>query len=513
MDSAEEIAGSERPHVGLLLVSVLVIATCGLIYELIAGTLASYLLGDSVTQFSTIIGVYLFAMGIGSWLSKYISKNILAWFVRVEIIVGVTGGFSSSILFILFEQVESFRILLYTLILLIGIFVGIEIPLLMRILKDKFPFKDLVARVFTFDYIGALVASIIFPLVLIPHLGLIRTSLLFGLLNILIALIICFRLEKEIAMVKAIRTTAVLFMILMMVAFVYSETIVGFAESSTYPDKIIYAKSSSYQRILVTKNKNDVRLYLNGNLQFSSGDEYRYHEALVHVPAHFAEKIDDVLVMGGGDGMAVRELLKYPEVHSVTLVDLDKAMTDLFRKNTLLSTLNNNSFSSSKVNVVNEDAFQWLKENKKKFNLAIIDFPDPSNYSIGKLYTSTFYRMVADHLEEKGIVVIQSTSPYVAPKSFWCVNNTLESAGFFTMPYHVYVPAFGDWGYVMAAAETGFHPYRNFPDSLRFMNEDVLNESLSFPPDMRRRETQINKLNNQVLVTYFEEEWDKVSQQ
>ena len=126
----------------LLLISVFIVATCGLIYELIAGTLASYLLGDSVTQFSTIIGLYLFSMGIGSWISKYFEKNILFWFIQIEILVGVVGGTSSSILFLLFENVASFRIILYSLVCLTGIFVGLEIPLLMRILKDRFVFKD-----------------------------------------------------------------------------------------------------------------------------------------------------------------------------------------------------------------------------------------------------------------------------------------------------------------------------------------------------------------------------------
>jgi len=194
-------------------------------------------------------------------------------------------------------------------------------------------------------------------------------------------------------------------------------------------------------------------------------------------------------------------------------VDLDRAMTDLFSENSLLTALNKKAFSSLKVKVINADAFQWLKENDRNFDLIILDFPDPSNYSIGKLYTNTFYRTIANHLNQKGIVVVQSTSPYVAPNSFWCVNKTLEDAGFFTLPYHVYVPAFGDWGYVMASKEDTFLPQRNFPDSLRFLNESVLRETKIFPPDMSRRETMINKLNNQVLVTYFEEEWDRVTQQ
>src|SRR5262249_25575692 len=157
-------------------------------YELIASTLASYLLGDSVTQFSTIIGTYLFAMGIGSWLSRYITKNLLATFIKIEILIGAVGGSAAAILFLIFDHVASFRIPLYGIVTLIGVLVGIEIPLLLRILKDQFDFKDLVAKVFTFDYIGALAASILFPLILVPHLGLVRSGFMFGMMNVAVAL-------------------------------------------------------------------------------------------------------------------------------------------------------------------------------------------------------------------------------------------------------------------------------------------------------------------------------------
>ena len=154
----------------LLLFAVFTIATCGLVYELVAGTLASYLLGDSVKQFSFIIGVYLFSMGIGSYFSKFLTKNLLNTFVEIEILVGLIGGLSSVVLFLLFESINSFQFILYFLVFVTGCLVGLEIPLLMNILKDKVEFKDLVSNVFTFDYIGALLASILFPLVLVPKL-------------------------------------------------------------------------------------------------------------------------------------------------------------------------------------------------------------------------------------------------------------------------------------------------------------------------------------------------------
>src|SRR5688572_12115990 len=272
----------------VLLVSVFVVATCGLIYELVAGTLASYLLGDSVTQFSTIIGAYLFSMGIGSYLSKYFNKNLIQWFIQIEIMVGLVGGFSSTALFLLFEQVSHFRIVLYLLVGITGILVGLEIPLLMRILKDRLEFSDLVSKIFTFDYIGALLASIIFPLLLIPYLGIIKTSLFFGLINVLIALVVCLWMRSEIKGVQWMIPQAIVALLLLITGFLASERLLKLAESLTYQDTVIYTKSSPYQRIVVTKDAADVRLYLNGNLQFSSIDEYRYHEALVHPVMSFA---------------------------------------------------------------------------------------------------------------------------------------------------------------------------------------------------------------------------------
>lgn len=491
----------------LLLVSVFVIATCGLIYELIAGTLASYLLGDSVTQFSTIIGVYLFSMGIGSYLSKFFNRNLIGWFVQIEILVGLVGGISSSLLFLLFEQVESFRILLYALVSLTGILVGLEIPLLMRILKDRFEFKDLVSQVFTFDYIGALLASLIFPMLLVPYMGLIKTSFFFGILNVGVALVVCIKFQHETKWATYLKSVSIFIIALLLLGFVFSEKIMSFAEGLSYADKIIYSKSSSYQRIVLTKRNRDIRLFLNGNLQFSSVDEYRYHEALIHPAMQSIRNPAKVLILGGGDGLAVREILKYPSVTSITLVDLDKEITNLFSSNSMLTTLNKNSLKSSKVKVINADAFRWIRSSGEKFDFVVVDFPDPSNYSVGKLYTNTFYKLLFSAINDNGVVVIQSTSPYVAPKSFSCINHTLQSVGFHTVPYHCYVPSFGDWGYIIAVKGENFEVSDTFISDLRFVNKSTFEEMRHFPKDIPMPATEVNKLNNQVLVHYFEDEW------
>lgn len=491
----------------LLLFSVFVVATCGLVYELVAGTAASYLLGDSVTQFSTIIGVYLFSMGIGSYLSKFFRKNLLAWFVQIEILVGMIGGISSTLLFFLFGQVEYFRFVLYMLVGVTGTLVGLEIPLLMRILEKRYEFRELVSKVFTFDYIGALLASVVFPLVLVPHLGLLRTSFFFGILNVLVAFVVCNRFSREIAWAGYLRSACGVGLALLLAGFVYSEKLMSWSEALAYQEKIVYATSSPYQRIVLTKNSRELRLYLNGNLQFSSADEYRYHEALVHPALQRAGKADNVLVLGGGDGLAVREILKHAHVKNITLVDLDAAMTDLFRRNEMLTELNGHSLSQARVKVVNADAFIWLKDHSTRYDCIIVDFPDPSNYSVGKLYSQAFYRQLYQALDENGIAVIQSTSPFIAPRSFWCINNTLQSVGFRTTPYHTYVPSFGDWGYHIATRELSFEAPDTFTVPTRFVNAESFRQMMVFPKDMQPVQTEINKLNNQVLVNYFEHEW------
>ena len=492
---------------GLLLFSVFVVATCGLVYELVAGTLASYLLGDSVTQFSTIIGAYLFSMGIGSYLSRFFDTNLIRWFIRVELLVALVGGFSSSLLFVVFEQISAFRLILYGLVGITGILVGLEIPLIMRILENRVDFKELVSRVFTFDYIGALIASVLFPLLLIPQLGILKTSFMFGILNAAVGLWMAFYFNKDIKPALEVKLSGFLVLISLVFGFIFSDGILKFSESLIYPDKVVYAANSPYQRVVLTYNDQDIyRLYLNGNLQFSSRDEYRYHEALVHPGLAAIDNPKKILVLGGGDGMAVRESLLYSSIERIVLVDLDTAVTRLFTNNSALQQLNKQSLLNEKVEVINADAFQWLKNTEEQFDFIIIDFPDPSNYSIGKLYSTTFYNLLQKVMRPEAKFVVQSTSPYVAPQSFWCIAHTLQASGFSIMPYHTYVPSFGEWGFIMGGF-TSPVPASAYPDSLKYISPEVVKQMLLFPNDMAEVETEVNKLNNQALVNVFEAEW------
>jgi len=498
--------GAGRPWV--LLLNVLIVAACGLVYELLAGTVASYVLGDSVTQFSLVIGVYLSAMGVGAWLSRFIAGDLARRFVDVEISVALFGGCSAPLLFFCFGHLKHFHAVLFGTVFIVGVLVGLEIPLLMRLLKDRLEFKDLVSRVLTFDYLGALIASILFPVFFVPKLGLVRTSLVIGLLNAGVALWAMHLLRPYIkGSVLGLQLRVAAVVVLLGAGFSQAERLTTLAEEALFANEIVYAHSTPYQRIIVTKGRESFQLFLNGHLQFNSHDEHRYHEALVHPALILQGAPKRVLVMGGGDGLALREILRFPGVESVTLVDLDEGMTSLSRAFPPLAELNQHSFDDPRVAVINTDGLVWLRENSSdRFDAAIVDFPDPSTYSLGKLYTRDFYRLIREHLSPGGTLAVQSTSPFQARQSFWCIERTIEAAGFFARPYQVSVPSFGVWGFVLAS-ETRFDPPTKVPLPTRFLTAESLpglfdfNADTSAPDDI-----EINRLDNQALVRYYEEE-------
>jgi spermidine synthase len=453
-------------------------------------------------------------MGVGSWLSGFLDKNLAKHFVEIELAVAILGGFSAPLLFFSFANVSYFNVILYGMVFGIGTLVGLEIPLLMRILKDELDFKKLVARVLALDYAGALVASLLFPIFLVPKLGLTRTSLAFGILNAGVGIWGTWLLENLIKKRDAniLRVKGFIIIILLVIAFIKADALTSLAEDNLFTDNIIYAKSSSYQRIVVTKGKTGYALFLNGNLQFSSFDEYRYHEALVH-PAMLAasENPKRILVLGGGDGLAVREILKYPSVESVTLVDLDPEMTNLSKNLVALAELNKNALSDSRVTIINADAYVWLDNNNTElFDAAIVDFPDPNNFALGKLYTTRFYNLLKSKLKPNASIVIQCTSPLIARNSYWCIIKTLEAAGFSVKPYQTTVPSFGIWGYALAKTQP-FDAPQTIPENLnlKFLNDKTLASMFEFSSDtaLPTEEIEINRLDNQALVRYYESEW------
>ncbi|MCA9646363.1 MAG: polyamine aminopropyltransferase [Polyangiaceae bacterium] len=496
---------------------VLVIATAGLVYELVMAAVASYVLGDSVTQFSTIIGLYLSALGLGAYISKFIDRRLALTFVDVELAAALIGGASAPLLFLAFSYTAAFHFILYGMVLVVGTLVGLELPLLMRLLGRELSFKDLIARALTFDYAGALIGSLGFSLLLVPKLGLARSSLVCGLLNAGVALVSTWILPSTDAGERrsfgGARVRAVLVLLILAAGILESERVTGLAESALFPGKVIFAEHSRYQRIVLTERQNaghkTFQLQLNGNLQFDTADEYRYHEALVHPAMQSARQHAEVAVGGGGDGLAAREILRWPGVERITLVDLDPAMTELGKHNPLLKEQNRGAMNDPRMEVHNSDAMVWFRDHDRRFDVIILDFPDPTNYSLGKLYSARFYRTIYERLADDGALVVQSTSPLFALQAYWCINATLRSVGFSTAPYHVFVPAFGEWGYVLAK-KAPFVPPRDLQVSgLAYLTPETLRLAFSFPEDMQPVATPVNRLDNQALVHFYLDAWSR----
>ncbi|WP_027624621.1 polyamine aminopropyltransferase [Clostridium lundense] len=490
----------------LLMITTLIISGCSIIYEVLISSVSSFLVGDSIKQFSITIGLYMSAMGLGSYLSKHIKVKLFDWFVAVEIGVGLLGGISTLVLFLSNIYIESYELIMYIEIILIGTLVGLEIPLLTRIIEDNT--KDLrvtLSSIFSFDYIGGLIGSIAFPLVLLPKFGYFTTAFLVGALNIIVSLIIIYGYKKYIKNIKGFKLISIISLVIMVGGTFFSENLAKSVEGKLYRDKIILSQQTQYQNIVVTKHKDDLRLFIDGNIQFSASDEYRYHETLVHIPINVAKKREKVLILGGGDGLAVREVLKYGEVKKITLVDLDKEIVKLSRTNSNITKLNQNSLNNNKVELVYNDAFKFLQSCNEVYDLIIVDLPDPNNESLNKLYTNVFYRLCGNNLASTGAMSIQSTSPYYAKEAYWCINKTIEEEGFNVIPYHVEVPSFGDWGFQLVTKTPIETKDIKVNVETRFLNSETIERLFRFSKDEMVNKNKIitNTLVRPQLLAYY----------
>lgn len=502
-----------------LMATTFIISGCSIVYELLISSVSSYLLGDSISQFSITIGLYMCAMGLGSYLSKYVRKNLFDWFVFVEIGVGILGGTSSLLLFLANIYIESYVLVMYLEIILIGMLVGLEIPLLTRIIEENAGnLRITLSSIFSFDYIGGLVGSIAFPLLLLPQLGYFSTAFFVGCLNLAVSLFILFSYKPYIKYLSMWKTACITALVMMFFGMMFSERLANGIEQGLYRDKVILSEQTPYQKLVLTKHKDDLRLYLNGNIQFSSSDEYRYHEALIHVPMTAAKKKNRVLVLGGGDGLAVREILKYPEVEEIVLVDLDPEVVKLCQTNKDIKNLNQGALSSQKLTILNQDAYRYLEENRKEgkaklFDVMIVDLPDPNNETLNKLYTDLFYRLCNLNLTEYGVMAVQSTSPYYAPDAYWCINRTVLNEFPFVYPYHIQVPSFGDWGFQLASKQPISLEDLQLSFEGRFLTQSNLQGLFLFAQDElpKTENLAINSLSKPKLLYYYlkaESQWD-----
>lgn len=487
----------------LLMLTTLIISGCSICYELIISAVSSYLLGDTTLQYSITIGLYMFAMGIGAFISKFMKKHLFNWFATIEMGVGMIGGTSALVLFFANLYLETYPLVMYLEIMAIGVLVGAEIPLLTRIIEeDQEDLRITLSSIFSFDYIGGLVGSIAFPLLLLPQLGYFSTAFLTGAMNIAAALLIVFKYGEQIRHQQAYRVSTVILLAVMTFGMLGAENISGLVENGLYRDRVIYSEQTAYQHIVMTKHKDDLRLYIDGNIQFSSKDEYRYHEALVHLPMMATDKRSEVLVLGGGDGLALRELLKYPETQ-VTLVDLDPQMVELCQTNPQIPALNQGSLRDERVKIIVADAYQYLMEHQMQYDVIIVDLPDPNNEALNKLYTNVFYRLCYQALTPQGVMTVQSTSPYYATSAFWCITETLKSEGFDVRPYHLQVPSFGDWGFNLASKQS-IGELKTPQVETVYLTEEEIDAMFQFGKDEQpKSEIGINSLSHPRLIDYY----------
>jgi len=486
-----------KKQTGILLISILVVALCGIAYELIISTVSSYLLGNSVYQFSLTIGFFMFAMGVGSYLSKLLGDNLVQNFITVEIIISLVGGICSLLLLIVFPQARVlYEATMYSLILIIGALVGMEIPILTGILSAKQSTRDSIANVMSLDYIGALIGSVAFPLFLLPQLGLIRSSFAIGLINILTALTNIYFFKEHLRTPRRLSLISLAILLTLLGFMIYGTELTRFAEKHLYFDQIIYQKQTPYQKIVVTKSAtlNEHRLYIDGHIQFSSRDEYRYHESLVHPLLSIPGKRSRVLVLGGGDGLAVREILKYNDVKEIHLVDIDPEMTAISKRLPMLASLNKHSLDNPKVSVFNQDAFSFINQKGILYDRVIIDMPDPHNEAINKLYSREFYTMIRKRMAPDGILVTQSASPYFTRKTFWSIQQTLADVFDDTLSYHVTIPSFGVWGFNLAANNRKLPKDYQFSIKTRYLDEKIMKAAQIFGKDTQKVDVPVNSM-------------------
>lgn len=471
---------------GILGAGMFLMGGIGLAYEYTFSKLSSDLLGNSARQWAIIIAVMMLFMGIGADVQKYFQKqNLVDKLIASEVILGCLGGFGPLVLLYVFGVAPAFFTLWqYFFICSVGLLIGIEIPLVTRINEGYA--KDLrynLAKILKMDYIGSLFGALVWIFVLPRFVTLIEGAVVLGIASIVVAgiTLVCFR--REVAHPRPLLGTIVVCSVALGLSLAKAQGWTLHAEQHIYRDRVVFTDTSPYQHMVLTQSRAGViTCYLNGHIQFKSEDEHIYHENLVHPAMSIAPRRDHVLVLGGGDGMAVREILRYPDVNAVTLVDIDPMMTDLAQNHPIFRTLNESSLANARttvfetravspagplevyapfqragrlqdetkvadVQIMNLDAVRFIEEVPGTFDVIILDFPDPNSVELAALYSQQFFRSVANKLSADGILALQATSPYHAKEAFLCIGRTLGASGLGMVPYHDNVPSFGEWGW------------------------------------------------------------------
>lgn len=496
----------------LLLAAVAACAACGIIYELALLTLSASLNGGGIVATSLIVAGYIAALGAGALLVKPLLAHAAIAFIAVEAALGIVGGLSAAALYMVFAFLDGSVGSTWVLAVgtaLIGGLVGAEVPLLMTLLQrgrtaGPSDAGRTLANLNAADYLGALLGGLVWPFLLLPHLGMIRGAAATGIVNLAAAAVVSVFLLRRVVSPRQLATalcalTAALAVLATLL--VRSTDIETTSRQRLYADPIVAYRHTPYQEIVVTRRGNDMRLYLDGGLQFSTRDEYRYTESLVY-PALGGEVkgARSVLVLGGGDGLAARELLRQPGVATIVQVELDPAVIDLAR--TTMREANGGALDDPRVKIVIGDAMTWLRGDPDRFDAVIVDLPDPDTPTLGRLYSTEFYAVAARALAPGGLMVVQAGSPFSTPAAFWRTISTVRAAGYAVTPYHVHVPTFGDWGFALAQRGDA-PPVPRVPSDappLRFLNQQVLAAATVFSGDIGPRALEPSTLDNPRVV-------------
>ncbi|SPM43297.1 Predicted spermidine synthase with an N-terminal membrane domain [Mycobacterium numidiamassiliense] len=496
----------------VLLASVAACAACGIVYELALLTLSASLNGGGIVATSLIVAGYIAALGAGALLVKPLLRHAAVTFIAIEALLGIIGGLSAAALYVVFAFVDGSTWVLAISTALIGGLVGAEVPLLMTLLQQgrvagATDTGRTLANLNAADYLGALVGGLVWPFILLPQLGMIRGAAATGIINLVAASVVAMFLLRRVVstrqLVSALCALAAALAVLVTL-LVRSHDIETTSRQRLYADPIIAYRHTAYQEIVVTRRGDDTRLYLDGGLQFSTRDEYRYTESVVY-PA-LGAGAHSVLVLGGGDGLAARELLRQPGIDKIVQVELDAAVIDIAR--TTLHDANAGALDNPRVAVVIDDCMSWLRTPHPElrpaggFDAVIVDLPDPDTPVLGRLYSTEFYALTAHALAPGGLMLVQSGSPFSTPTAFWRTVSTIRSAGYAVTPYHVHVPTFGDWGFALARTGTA-PPTPTMPANappLRFLNQQVLQAATVFSDDIGPRALDPSTLDNPRIV-------------
>ncbi|PCI93521.1 MAG: spermidine synthase [Flavobacteriales bacterium] len=501
-----------------LKIAIFATGVSGLTSEFILSTLASYFIGDTIIQWTVVLSIMLFSMGIGSQVSRVVVKHLLVTFLLVEFTLSLLISFSPLIVYSLASKSEFIHILIYGLALLVGFCIGFEIPLATRLNEAHESLDKNISNILSWDYIGSLVGGLSFAFFGLPYLGITNTAFLFGSLNFIVAVILFWKYQGyKLEYKNWIISTIIFLFTVLSLGFIYSEQIILFGEQSRYKDKIVYQEQSKYQKIVITQWKEHFWLFINGNQQLSTFDEFLYHEPMVHPIMALTPEHKNILIIGGGDGFNVKELLKYDDIDNITVVDLDPVMTNLGLEFSGLLQYNDSALHDSKVKILNKDGFSFLEKSELFYDLMIIDLPDAKNLEINKLYTQEFYQMAYRLLRPNGNIITQAGSPYYATRGFYCINKTMRSAGFETLPMHNQVLTLGEWGWIIGSKHYNKEQMisimkRGSYEKLnnKWLNNESINLITSFgKPLFDTSSVEINTINSPVLYRYYlDGNWD-----